>query len=143
MIRLMPVGPGERDALWNVIGPDGNYPYRHFDAYFASDPGRQAFFFYDGPTLIGFSMVNAHPFLERRAGHCLAEFSVFPACRGRGLGTAAAETLFHALPGDWQLKYTPRNETGARFWKRVTAPYGPRVTPLSSGESVLSFTVSE
>ncbi|WP_102226605.1 GNAT family N-acetyltransferase [Acidimangrovimonas sediminis] len=53
----------------------------------------------------------------------LAEFSVLPGWRDRGIGAMAAALVFAQFPGPWRLKAVPKAE---RFWRRQLAGRGAR-----------------
>lgn len=153
-MEMVKVGARQKTALWNMLqkylyemtkyyddamAPDGNFPYRYFAAYFAGEPGREAFFFRSGQKVVGFAMINTHSFNGAAVDHCLAEFTIFPAFRHQGMASAAVKELFSARPGKWQLKYSAENETGMRFWQKVLSPCHPQEEKLDGAESLVSF----
>lgn len=150
---LEEVKPQEREKLWNifqkflyemtnyyddVMDDQGNYHYGYFDSYF-EEPDRYAFFLVEGDTLVGFAMVNPYSYLGKAPNHVLAEFTVFPMYRGRGLATEGAQALFDRFPGSWEIKFNERNTAAKALWTGVTAPFHPKVIPYSDRETVLTF----
>jgi len=156
-LEMIKVSGQQKTALWNVLQKylyemtgyyenamesDGNFPYRYFEAYFENEPGREAFFFLKDKTAVGFAMINTHSFSGDKVDHCLAEFTIFPAFRHKGIAAAAAEKLFSAKQGKWQLKYSAVNKAGMSFWKRVLLPYHPLEEKLNENEFLVSFITS-
>jgi predicted acetyltransferase len=153
-IEITKVNRQQKAVLWNILqkylyemtryyenamGSDGNFPYRYFEAYFENEPGREAFFILDDKTVVGFAMINTHSFNGNKVDHCLAEFTVFPAFRHKGVATAAIKKLLFAEQGKWQLKYSTVNEEGMHFWKNVLLPYHPLEEKLEGNEFLVSF----
>ncbi|MBR1565895.1 MAG: GNAT family N-acetyltransferase [Oscillospiraceae bacterium] len=155
MLTLKPVEAAEKDILRNVfqkyyyemsayydleMNAGGNYDYRYFDAYFEEDT-RTALFLREDDTLIGFVMLNDYSCLGDAIDHAVAEFTVFPRYRGRGLAAEAMRRVFRGYPGRWEIKYSERNRPAGAFWRKVTAQYKPRVTACGDHEAALSFSV--
>ena len=153
-LNLEPVGAEEADRLGRYLqmylyelsgvygdGMDetGRFPYPYLALYF-TEPERHPYFFRAADKIVGFAMVNRHPVLPEPVDFCLAEFTIFPAYRGRGYALAAVQALTEDHPGRWQLKYSPANTVGAALWEAVAGLYGGRVTSLESGERALCFT---
>ncbi len=120
------------------LGEDGNYRYKYLPLYF-QQPARQAYFFYAGGTLVGFALINDYSFTGEPTDNSIAEFTVFPAFRGRGYALAAVEALRRLRPGSWQLKYSPANRPGAALWEKVAARYGGVRQALPGGDVAVSF----
>ncbi len=154
-MELVKVKAEHRDLLWNVnqkylyemtnfypdeLDTSGNLSYGYFDAYF-TDPKRKAFLLYDGGALIGFAMIHPYSHFGMTADHVLAEFTVFPAYRRKRLATAAAELLFAAFKGRWEIKYNEKNLAAKALWNSVTERYRPEAVRLNDTETVLSFCV--
>ena len=153
MIRLVDVTPDDRELLWNVnqkylyemtnfyddeMDAAGNYHYGHFEEYF-TDPERKALFLYDGDALCGFAMVIPYSNIGESPDHVMAEFTVFPHYRRRGLATEAARAVFSRFPGSWEIKYNEKNAAAKGLWTRVTADYRPEKVRLNEVETVLVF----
>lgn len=90
------------------------------------EPGRWPFMIRLGAETVGFALVRSAV-----AGTFeLAEYSIVPAFRGRGLGSRAAARVFGPFPGRWQLKAV---EGASRFWPRAIAAAGWRPRPAPGG----------
>ena len=154
-MELVAVRPDDRELLWNInqkylyemtnyyndeMDAKGNLHYGYFDAYF-TDPERAAFFLYEGRTLVGFAMIHPYSNLGQKPDHVMAEFTVFPAFRGKGLATEAVKAIFDRFRGNWEIKYNEKNAAAKAFWNKMTAGYRPAVTRLNAEETVLSFRI--
>ncbi len=154
MVTLRAVTPTEKPTLWNFLqkylyemsqfyndemDAGGSYIYPHFSCYF-SDESRYAYFIEDEGRIVGFALVNAHSCLGQAIDHAMAEFTVFPVYRKRGLAAEAVGQIFALHPGTWEIKYAFINIKAARFWNRIAAPYGPHRDVLQD-EAVLTFNV--
>lgn len=152
---LEPVSPAARPLLWNLLqaylaelsayapapepDPSGVYPYPYFDAYFTAQDRTALLLRVEGSPA-GFALVNAVSALGEPIDHAVAEFYVLPAFRGRGWARQAAERLFAARPGRWEIKYHQANHAAQALWTRCAAPYAPTLRALGP-ELILSFTV--
>ncbi len=154
MIRLAAVRKKDRELLWNInqkylyemtnyyddpMDEKGNYHYGHFDEYF-TDPKRAAYLLYEENALIGFAMLNPDSCIGRNPNYTMAEFTIFPAYRGKHLALEAANALLEKHPGQWEIKYNEKNLAAKRLWNRVAAPYLPEVFHRNDEETVLLFT---
>ena len=139
MIALMPVRRTDRQLLWNLLqkylhelsrwyaqalDAEGNYPYRWFDAYF-TEPDRVALLILDDDIPVGFALLNAHSYIGEAPDHVLAEFTVFPAYRGRGIASQAVQRILDVYGGRWEIKYSERNTAASPFPRRRRAPSTP------------------
>ena len=153
MIELREVKTEDRDLLWNInqkylyemtnfyddeMDAAGNYHYGHFEEYF-TDTERKALFLYDGDTLVGFAMVVPYSNIGGSPNHVMAEFTVFPHYRRKGIATKAARAIFARFPGNWEIKYNEKNAAAKGLWTRVTAGYLPEKVRLNEIETVLVF----
>ena len=156
-MELIAVRPEDRELLWNLnqkylyemtnfyddeLDEAGVLHYGHFDEYF-TDPRREALLICDGETLTGFAMVCPYSQLGEPVDHVMAEFTVFPMFRRRGLAFAAARRILEERPGRWEIKYNEKNAAGKALWTKVTAPYAPVKVRYSDCETVLAFTVEQ
>ena len=112
--------------------------YGYFDEYFI-DTKRKAFFLYEEGDLVGFAMIHPYSNMGGKPDHVLAEFTVFPRYRRKGLATKAAETIFVRFKGSWEVKYNEKNVAAKTFWNKVIAKFNPTKTALNDVETVLSF----
>ena len=121
-----------------AMGGDGNYNYKYLPLYFEEN-ARRAYFFYAGETMVGFALINDYSFTGEPTDNSIAEFTIFPAYRGRGYALAAVEALRALRPGSWQLKYSPKNEAGTRLWQKVKRRYNGVEQALLDGHVAISF----
>lgn len=155
MLRLQTVKEKDRELLWNInqkylyemtnyyndpMDENGNYHYGHFEDYF-TDPGRTAYFIYDGELLIGFAFLCPYSNIGQTADYTMAEFTVFPAFRRKHYALEAAKMILDRHPGKWEIKYNEKNPAGRNLWNTVAAPYEPESYQLNEVETVLVFDV--
>ncbi len=155
MIRLQAVRQEGRDLLWNInqkylyemtryyddpMDENGNFHYGHFEEYF-TDPDRKAFFIYNDGCMVGFAMINPYSYIGHAHDYTLAEFTVFPAYRGRHLARDAARLILSTYAGRWEIKYNEKNTAAKALWTGVTMPFGPAVHHMNDEETVLEFQV--
>ena len=155
MVRLQTVRDEDRELLWNLIqkylyemtvfyndplDENGNYPYSHFGDYF-SDPRRTAYLIFSDETPIGFALLCPYSSIGRKPDFTMAEFTIFPAYRGKRYATEAAKRILGEHPGKWEIKYNEKNRAAKKFWDRVTEPYHPERHRLNAEEKVLVFEV--
>ena len=101
----------------------GLFSYPQLSRYFR-DPGRSAFLIRAVDALVGFaltstgSLVTGDPEVSD-----LAEFFVVRGVRRRGVGRAAAHSLFRTVPGVWEVRVNELNRAAQRFWQRVIEQY--------------------
>ena len=153
MIVLKQAQNKDRELLWNLLQKylyemtkyysdemeaDGNYAYHYFDAYF-TEPERKAYFICDGETPVGFAMINPYSYFQHPSDNVIAEFTIFPAYRGKYIALQAAQKLIDAHPGQWEIKFHESNTGAKKLWETVTAQYHPNVYHLGDDETVLEF----
>ncbi len=153
MICLQRVQAKERELLWNIIqkylyemtnyyddpmDESGNYHYGHFDEYF-TDPKRTAYFIKNDNKLIGFALLCPYSYIGQDPDYTMAEFTIFPAYRGRHLAGKAADMILAEHPGKWEIKYNEKNMAGKRLWNSLAEEYSPEVYRLNEEETVLAF----
>jgi len=131
-VSVLPAALEEKPILWRLLqlyhydftefieglklGPDGEYPYRYLDSYWAPEPGEQRYpllIRVDG-DLAGFALVR-----EVNRHFVMAEFFVMRPFRRQGVGAIAAKEVFHRFKGDWIVHEVPRNRPAQQFWRRV------------------------
>ena len=120
---------------------EGNIAYDWFDSYFEDDPEREAFLLVEGAKTVGFLLINTFSDLDEDIDHAVAELTIYPPFRSRGLATKAVRELFSSRPGRWELTYQNSNDAAATFWGHMTRPYAPELTQINPGETILSFEV--
>ncbi len=153
MIKLAKVIPENRELLWNIhqkylhemtnyydneMDENGNYHYGYFDAYF-TEPERKAYLIYDDAQLAGFALINPYSYIGGKPDYVLAEFTVFPSFRKRGIGLGAAESILKEFPGSWEIKFNEKNAGAKRLWEKLTERYNPVKHRFAENEIVLAF----
>jgi predicted acetyltransferase len=92
-----------------------------------------------GGRRVGFALVNRapSPHIVDGCDHRMSEFFILRRERGAGIGSDAANAIFDAHPGRWEVSQLLRNERAIRFWRRVigTRTQG-RFDETSSAEEV-------
>ena len=157
MIELIQAGEEQRELLWNInqkylyemtnfyadeLDEAGVLHYGHFEDYF-TDPAREALLLYADGILVGFAMLCPYSQLEEPVDYVMAEFTVFPMYRRRGLALEAAQRILEVRPGRWEIKYNEKNAAAKALWTKLTTPYAPRKTRFSDVETVLQFTINQ
>lgn len=82
-----------------------------------SEKGRHPYLIQGNGSPIGFALVWNHAC----GTHELAEFTIRPEHRHKGLGTQAAHLVFNALGGDWTLGVATNSPGGMAFWQHCLA----------------------
>ncbi|MBR0130862.1 MAG: GNAT family N-acetyltransferase [Firmicutes bacterium] len=156
MIRLEDVSTEKKELLRNInqkylyemtqyyddpMDSEGNYHYGCFDKYF-EDPLRKAFFIYSDAVLVGFAMINPYSFIGEQPDHVMAEFTIFPAFRGRHYGRDAARLLMERFPGRWEIKFNEKNIKARSLWMGLAEPFGPKIHHLNAEETVIIFSTA-
>ncbi len=94
---------------------NGQYDYPWLDLYW-SDENRYPYLFRVDDKVIGFALIRKdNNFYE------MAEFSILPEFRRRGLGTEFASVVIRKHPGMWHIEYDMNNISGHRFWKNLVS----------------------
>jgi len=120
---LRPAEPGDRALLRQLLAAyllefDGRTePYPYFDAYW-SEPERLPFLIEADGELVGLCLIRI-----RDGGWDIAEFSIRPDHRRRGMGRAAVEAVAEraraAGAAHLQAKVHPDNHEVLPFWLAV------------------------
>lgn len=84
-------------------------------------------------------MLNNHSFIGENPDYVIAEFSVFPIYRNKGLAKEAIAIAFSKYPGKWELKFSLSNKPALNLWHKSTEPFKPFVHQLEDNEQVLEF----
>ena len=117
---------------------NGNYHYGYFDDYFVN-PKRIAYFIYNDDTLVGFAMICPYSYINQNPDYVLAEFTIFPAFRKKGIASKVMDLIFDKHKGNWEIKYHEKNEPAKRLGTLVTEKYNPEKYSLNENETVLAF----
>ncbi len=131
------------------VGSDGRFSAHPHIAGYWGDTGRIPFVIrFDGRPA-GFILVNRISHSHAVIDHAVAEFFVMRPFRRRGVGAAAAHTVFTRLPGRWELAIAAVNQGGRRFWPKVvsSAPGVSEIETLDLPEGersrrILSFRIA-
>ena len=95
----------ELSAYYDIpMDENGDFIYKYFETYF-TEPARSAYFFVNEGKTVGFCLINDYSFTAKKADNNVAEFTVFPVFRNRGLGEEAVRLLKQERQGSWQLKF--------------------------------------
>ena len=155
MLRIIPATPDDRALLYNVnqkylyemtrfyddpMDAQGNYHYGHFEEYFV-DPRRTALLIWEGERLAGFAMLCPYSNIGESPDYVMAEFTIFPHFRHRGLAAEAAGRILAERPGRWEIKYNEKNAPARALWNKLAAPWRPAKHRLNDEETVLAFRV--
>jgi len=102
----------------------GLFGYSYLDHYWTDEGQRWAYFIEVDGKLAGFVMVKKHFSAEgREIDFCMAEFFVVYKYRGTGVAKKAFFDTLKLHKGRWELYYTPKNITSARFWHKTINEY--------------------
>ena len=157
MVTLREVREEDRQLLWNLnqkylyemtqyyhneMDEEGNIICGYFERYF-TDPERKAFLIESGGIVSGFAFIHPYSLIKGNPDHTMAEFTVFPAYRGKHIGEAAVREIFSMFPGRWEIKYHERNLPAKTFWNRMTEAYHPSHVSYSDQETVLVFNTEQ
>lgn len=153
MIKLQLVKDSEKEFLYNIfqkylyemtnyyddeMDDKGNYLYRYFDNYFV-EPTRKALFIICDRKIVGFMMLNNHSYINEKPDYVIAEFSIFPMYRKKGIAQEAIALAYSQYPGKWELKFSLKNKPAVNFWRKSTETFKPIVYQLEDDEQVLAF----
>ena len=134
-------------AGWDIDG-DGRYgAYDYMDGYWRDAERRPYLIEADGRTA-GFALVNAHSHRGEPIDHAMAEFFVIRQFRRSGVGLTAAQAIFAANPGRWELAIAAPNAGARAFWPKAVldTPGVGEFTAVKvqpNDRMVLSFTVTK
>lgn len=102
------------ETYFRELLPDGPVYYpAALDRYWI-EAGRHPYVIELDGVPVGFALVWNHA----DGCHELAEFTIQPAFRKRGIGTEAATLVFQALGGDWVLGVANHAPNGMDFWRQ-------------------------
>ena len=153
MIELQLVKESEKELLYNIfqkylyemtayyddeMDKNGNYSYEYFDDYFIEST-RKALFIICDSKIVGFMMLNNHSFIGQNPDYVIAEFSIFPTYRKKGIAEEAIAMAFSKYPGDWEVKFSSENKPAVNLWYKSTEIFRPSFHQLEDNEQVLAF----
>ena len=105
----------------------GLYGYHSLD-YYWREADHAAYVFLVDNRYAGFALINADVCIPGNE-HWMAQFFVARRYRRRGVGQAAARSLFDQRPGLWEVGQLPNNLPARDFWLHVIGAYtGGRFT---------------
>ena len=115
----------EFDPSLYHLNEEGVWQPDYLPSWF-SLPGARPLVLREQSQRVGFALVGQRPFPYRSADvdQLLSEFFILRACRGRGLGRAAALSLFQAFPGVWELLVLNANKPAKAFWQEILKTSG-------------------
>jgi predicted acetyltransferase len=122
------------------LGADGRFGVTVGDEWWSS-PGHHPFFLRVEGKLVGFvlardgSRVTGDPSVKD-----VAEFFVVRGARRRGVGSRAAEALWSAFPGRWEVRVRRANSDGLAFWSRLLGGAGEPFSDRGIDWVVFRFT---
>jgi len=100
------------------IGADGRFGVTVGDEWWTA-PDHHPFFLRADGKLVGFALVrNGSRVTSDPSVKDVAEFFVVRGARRRGIGSHAAEALWSAFPGLWEVRVRIANSGGLAFWSR-------------------------
>ena len=100
------------------LQPDGRFAPYPLAEYWESERCAASLIYCDS-ALAGFVLVNDHGHTGQPVDHNMAEFFVVRKYRSRGVGREAAEQVFAARPGVWEVAVARKNVPALSFWRRV------------------------
>lgn len=116
------------------VGPDGRFGYS-LDEYFGGAE-RHPFVIRVGEHLAGFALVKRGSEVENDPTSMdVAEFFVMRGYRRRGVGRAAAVTLWDRFPGRWLVRVLETNPHAFSFWETVVSAYTEGAFEVAPGAS--------
>lgn len=153
MIELIEVKLKDKELFWNInqkylyemtnyyddiMDNKGNYHYGYFDLYF-TEINRKAYFIYANNNIVGFVMINAYSYLNKKIDYNIAEFTIFPIYRQKHIALNTIDIIFKQFKGSWEIKYHEKNLPARNLWNKVCEKFNPDKTHLNECETVLSF----
>jgi predicted acetyltransferase len=137
---LEPIAKERADVLENLVElyvhdfsehvpidlqPTGRFGVSFGDQWWTD--GHYPFFIRCDDKLCGFALVRRGSKLTGAVDVMdVAEFFVVRGARGKKIGRAAAQALFAAFPGAWEIRVRQSHGAALRFWSRVVAEWFDR-----------------
>ncbi len=100
------------------VDAHGFYGYKYLDHYW-TEAERHPFLIKRGGQLVGFALISDRSVLEREGARVIVELFVMRKYRRRGVGAAAAKSLFELFPGQWEIFQEDGNIAARAFWDKV------------------------
>ena len=91
----------------------GEYKYPYLK-YYRTENTRYPYLLYCNADISGFALVR-----KEEIFFSMAEFSVLPAFRRKGLGTLFALDIIQKHSGKWHIEYNVKNTAGMQFWNTL------------------------
>ncbi|MGP8080349.1 MAG: GNAT family N-acetyltransferase [Dehalococcoidales bacterium] len=95
------------------LNESGEYEYQYLK-YYWTEHTRFPYLFYCGEDATGLALVR-----KEEQFFSMAEFTILPNFRRKGLGTACATEVIHKHPGKWHIEYNINNTAGKKFWNKL------------------------
>jgi len=97
----------------------GLFGYKYLDHYW-TEKGRHPFLIMADGMIAGFVLVSDICCLcAPGEASSVSEFFVMRGFRRKGVGRAAAVSVFRMYPGKWEVVQHPDNKASMRFWENV------------------------
>lgn len=103
----------------NALGRFEDYPLGEY----WHRPNWTAFFIRHGGRLAGFCLVNDHIHSGASLERSIGEFFILRKHRMQGVGRSAAEQIFNAYPGLWEVAVARNNLKAQAFWRTTIREY--------------------
>ncbi len=97
----------------NALGRFEDYPLHNYWCR----PNWMAFFIRHSGLLAGFCLINDHIHSATSVDRSIGEFFILRKHRGQGVGRSAAEQIFTAYPGSWEVAVARKNIKAQAFWR--------------------------
>lgn len=114
------------------LQPNGRFDLPVDERWWQSDDHFPFLLRVDG-KLSGFALVRrGSRVTEQLDVMDVAEFFVVRGARGKGVGTRAAQALFAAFPGAWEIRVRKTNVAASKFWHKVAAGSAGRTPTVTA-----------
>ena len=121
---------------------DGHFSYGYFEEYF-KDKNRSAYFIVNDNIKIGFVMLHNYSYFNEKIDYNMAEFTIFPAYRGKHLAKDTVLEIFKTHIGKWEIKYNIKNIKAKNMWTELSKKYKPIIKVFDVDQEVLCFSNEE
>lgn len=157
MVKLEKVSLKEKDLLYTFhqymmyemsafyeddMDEYGHFSYGYFEQYF-KDVNRFAYFITEDGIKKGFVMLHKYSYFDDTIDFNMAEFTIFPAYRGKHIATSAILEIFKKHIGKWEIKYNIKNVKAKNMWSKVCKKYKPMIKKFDVDQEVLCFSNKE